>query len=205
MPFNDIYLVEVISNLNGVFCRNTFHFKVTFPAGNAQWLTEYFHANFFEPLQHLSGFDLQYLAIRSTLISQPLADNYIMELDQEFGKHPATCIDPRLSISWSIKGDHAPSKNSSGRLFLPGVPADWAQQPPKVVGNGIDAHTQVSENLQVFFGKNGVNPFLHWGVFSKRNHAEHPDDEIFFWFPVTKVYVRALLSSLRTRRLRPPF
>jgi hypothetical protein len=69
----------------------------------------------------------------------------------------------------------------------------------------LSAHKQLADSLVVFFGKNGTNPYLHWGVFSRRLHAEHPEDEIFYWFPVTKVYIRPLLSMLRTRRLRPPF
>jgi hypothetical protein len=205
MPNGDIYLVEVLGWLNDIFTRNTFHFKSTYEFTTAQWLTDYFYANFFDPIRNVIAMDFTFAAVRTSLVSQPLLDSYQMELQGINGRHPAQAVDPRLAVMWSLKGDHGFSRNSTGRLFLSGVPADWAQVPPKVSEFGLSAHKTVADDLVAFFGKQGVNPYLHWGVFSKQRHRENPTDEIFYWYPITRVFQSPFLSALRSRRPRPPF
>jgi hypothetical protein len=205
MGMGDIYYLEVVSFTNGIFCRNTFHFKVNFPTGDSKWLVEYFNGNFLPNLLPLISFSTTFSAIRATMVSQPLEDNYFIELQGVTGTHTALTIDPRLCVMWSLKGDHAPSRHSQGRLFLSGVPSDFAQEPPKIIDAALSGHNTVSSILLSSFGKNGINPFLKWGVFSKWIFKLGGRSEIEYWYPIEKIYQRPLLSSLKTRRQKPPF
>lgn len=205
MGFQDIYLVELLGSLNGVTCRNTYHFKSTFPATNAQWLAEYFQGNFFNYMKGIFAMDYVFTAIRVELVSQAYLDSYQILLNEDVGEHPANSVDPRLCVKWTLWGDHAFGPNSKGRNFYSGIPYDWAQTPPRFADFGQDAHKIVAGNLLAFYGKNGANPYLHWGVFSKRNFKDTPTVEVNWWFPITRIYINPLISSLRTRRLRGPF
>lgn len=204
MGFHDIYLVEMLTLVNNVLCRNTFHFKMLFPAGNAQKVVEEFDTSIRQVHKLIFSYGGDYVQVKAQLVSQPLEDSYSKFIEGESGGHPALPIDPRICIYWTIRGDHGHGTLSTGANYWSGVGMDWAQQAPKLHEAALLHVGEFRDYLVQIYGKNGTSVVLQWGVFSKKMFRDHPNDDTFFWFPVTEVRIRPYLASLRSRRPRFP-
>lgn len=205
MATNDPYELEMITNVNGIFCRNVFHFIAKMPNATAQTVVQSFKDNFVPPHQHVFSAYATYQMFRAKLLNDPVADSYSEFAQNMAGLHTAVPIDPRICIYASLRGRPEKAQHSAGGIFFSGVPTDWAQQAPKVTGDVQSAYQQVLDAWVAFFGADAAGFNLRWGILSKVIRASPNMSVIDYFFPIERAFVRPTFSMLKTRRAHGPF
>jgi hypothetical protein len=205
MATNDPYELEMITNVNGIFCRNVFHFIAKMPNATAQTVVQSFKDNFVPAHQAIFSAYATYQEFRAKLLNDPVADSYSEFAQGMAGQHTAVPTDPRICVYGSLRGRPEKGQHSVGGIFFSGVPTDWAQQAPKVTADVQSAYQQVLDAWVAFFGADASSFTLRWGILSKTIRDSPNMTVNDYFFPIWKAFVRPTFSMLKTRRPHGPF
>jgi hypothetical protein len=205
MATNDPYELEMLTSVNGIICRNVFHFIAKMPAADASVVVQSFKDNFLPVHQHVFSAYAQYVSLRAWLLNDPVADSFSDFIDGTAGLHTALPIDPRICVYASLRGRPEKAQHSAGGIFLSGVPSDWAQTPPKIDVSVQHAYQQVIDDWIAFFGADAGLAPLRWGILSRTIRRAPNMTVNDYFFPIWRGSVRPYFSMLKTRRIHPPF
>jgi len=202
---SSIYKVELYSEVNGVFCRNTFHVWLNVPVSDAALVSIRFDTVMLPSIQQVTSAYVTFLRSQTTLVTGNYPDAWTTFYDNKFGNVAAIPADPRLCVYWHLRSNVAPSEHYTGGNFLSGIPSNYVQGAPKLNEAGVLAHRNALDFLVSTLGKNPTDPFLRWGIFSRTLFVANPNAPWFWFQPISNGYVRNRVASLRTRRPRGPF
>lgn len=205
MGANDLYEVEMITNVHGIFCRNVFHFIPKFPTADSTWVVDQFKTNFVEVHKHVFSAYATYVEVKAKLMNDPVADSYSFLYEGDAGLFPAESIDPRLCLYVRLWGTPNRGQHSQGGLYFSGVTQDIAQQQPRVSEVGLSRWQQILDAWVAFFGFDSGASLLKWVILSKRIKDSPNMTILDYTFPVREARIRGYLASLRSRRPRGPF